>query len=67
MQISLDEAIDMHVKVQRARYGNAAAASSKRRAELCKIAGDFGGEVVWLRVAEAVERCVKKIEARRRQ
>jgi hypothetical protein len=66
MQISLDEAIDIHAKVQRARYGSGAAASSKRRAARCKCVGDLDGERVWLRVADALERCIETVESQRR-
>lgn len=66
MQVSLDEAIAMHVTALKARFGPGAVASSKRWAAHCRTTGDLEGETVWLRVAEAAERRIKELEAGRR-
>jgi hypothetical protein len=55
MQISLNEAIDIHVKVLKKRHGKAAIISSRQWAANCRALGDFEGEQVWLRVVAAIQ------------
>lgn len=56
MQISLSEAIDIHVKVLKRRHGRGAVHSCHERAAHCRAVGDLEGEHVWLRVAAAIQR-----------
>jgi hypothetical protein len=55
MQISLDEAINIHGRALKSRLGVSAVPSSRERAARCRAKGDFEGETVWLRVVEAIQ------------
>ena len=64
MQISLNEAIDIHAQVLKIRQGEVAINSSKERAAQCKTAGDLEGEQVWLRVVAGVRYLLDEDRAR---
>ncbi|WP_442755911.1 hypothetical protein ACNHKD_04465 [Methylocystis sp. JAN1] len=51
MQISLEEAIEIHAKALRKRHRDQAPVIARRHAEMLKYAKDFEGCEVWLRVA----------------
>jgi hypothetical protein len=56
MNISLDQAIEIHARVLKYRRDRAAPFHARKRAAELKLAGDFEGHAVWLLVAETAER-----------
>jgi hypothetical protein len=55
MNVSLDQAIEIHAKALRYRFGRQAPALAKEKAVNCSASGDHEGETVWLRVAAVAE------------
>ncbi len=55
MQVSLDEAIEIHAKVLAYRYGDRAPSLARDKADRLQAAGDGEGRVVWQRVAVVAE------------
>jgi hypothetical protein len=51
MNVSLTQAIEIHAKVLKYRFGNRAALLAEERALDCAAQGDDEGRAVWLRVA----------------
>jgi hypothetical protein len=51
MNVSLDQAIEIHAKALKRRFGNRAALLAEERARHCAARGDDEGRAVWLRVA----------------
>jgi nucleotide-binding universal stress UspA family protein len=54
MEVSLDQAIEIHAKVLKYRSGRHAARKARERAEELARAGDHEGHLVWIRVEETV-------------
>ena len=54
MNVSLDQAIEIHAKVLRYRVGERAAEIAVERARLCEYHGDPEGSEVWLRVKAVI-------------
>ena len=51
MNVSLDQAIEIHAKALKYRFGNRAPLLAEEKAQHCAAQGDDEGRVVWLRVA----------------
>ena len=60
MHIDLNEAIRIHARVGRARYGRGAKKRALKTAERLRQAGDQTGAVVWERLAAEIERADPK-------
>jgi hypothetical protein len=56
MHIDLNEAIRMHARVGRARYGRGAKKRALKTAHNLRQAGDQAGAEVWERLAAEIER-----------
>jgi hypothetical protein len=55
MDISLDQAIEIHAEVLRRRHEKEAPARARERAIALKYVGDHDGHAVWLKVADRAE------------
>ena len=51
MNVSLDQAIEIHAKALKHRFGSRAALLAKEKAHHCAARGDDEGRSVWQRVA----------------
>ena len=51
MNVSLDQAIEIHAKALKYRYGNRAPLLAEERAHHCAMQGDDEGHAVWRKVA----------------
>ena len=51
MNVSLNQAIEIHAKALKHRFGNRAALLAEEKAHHCAAQGDDEGHAVWLRVA----------------
>ena len=51
MNVSLNQAIEIHAKALKHRFGNRAALLAQEKAHHCAACGDDEGRAVWLRVA----------------
>ena len=56
MNIDLNEAIRIHARVGRARYGRAAKRRALKTAQNLRRAGDQTGAAVWERLAAEIDR-----------
>lgn len=56
MHIDLDDAIRIHARVSRARFGRGARKRALRTAHQLRRAGDHAGATVWERMAAEIER-----------
>lgn len=56
MQVSLDEAIEIHARVLKKRHRHRAAHEAREHAERLRRVNDHHGHQVWHRVADAAER-----------
>jgi hypothetical protein len=56
MHIDLNEAIRMHARMARARYGRGAKKRALNTARNLRTAGDQAGAAVWERLAAEIER-----------
>jgi hypothetical protein len=56
MHIDLNEAIRIHARVGRVRFGRAAKKRALKTAENLRQAGDHTGAAVWERLAAEIER-----------
>ena len=54
MNISLEQAIEIHAKALRVSHGRKAEHYARERAQSCQRHGDTEGDEVWNRVAETV-------------
>jgi hypothetical protein len=55
MNVSLDQAIEIHAKALKHRFGKRAALLAEEKAHHCEAQGDYKGHAVWLRVASVAE------------
>ena len=55
MNVSLDQAIEIHAKALKHRFGKRAALLAEEKAHHCAAQGDDEGYAVWLRVASVAE------------
>jgi hypothetical protein len=51
MNVSLDQAIEIHARALKHRFGKRASLLAKERAQHCAVRGDDEGHAVWLQVA----------------
>jgi hypothetical protein len=61
MEISLDEAVEIHARALTRRLRGEAPVSARQRAADLEKVGDNEGHSVWLRVAESAERLLDEI------
>ena len=61
MKVSLDQAVEIHAKALKHRFGNRAALLAQEKAHRCAAHGDDEGQAVWLRVAEVAERLPEEL------
>ena len=61
MHIDLNEAIRIHARVGRARYGRGAKKRALKTAERLRKAGDHTGAAVWERLAAEIDRTDPKL------
>ena len=62
MNISLDQAIEIHARVLMHRLNNKAPFCARRRAVALRQLGDEEGHTVWLSVAKTAERLLIDVE-----
>ena len=55
MNVSLDQAIEIHARALRYRFGKRAALEAEEKAYHCAARGDDDGRAVWQRVAAVAE------------
>jgi hypothetical protein len=55
LQVSLDEAVEIHAKVLKYRYGRNAPFQARLKARHCATTGDREGHSVWEKVAATAE------------
>ena len=55
MRVSLNQAIEIHAKALKNRFGPRAPSSARQKAHHCSLSGDHEGNVVWRRVAIEAE------------
>ncbi len=60
MQISFEEALEIHARALTRRLGDKAPIDARQRAVDLKEAGDHEGHAVWLSVAETAERLLSE-------
>ena len=56
MNVSLDQAIEIHAKALKHRYGERAPLLAEEKADHCAAQGDNAGYPVWRRVAAVAEK-----------
>jgi hypothetical protein len=56
MHIDLDDAIKIHARMSRARFGRGAKKRALKTAHRLRRAGDHAGAAVWERLASEIER-----------
>ena len=61
MHIDLNEAIKIHARVSRARYGRGAKKRALKTAHNLRRAGDHNGATVWERLAAEIDRADVKV------
>jgi hypothetical protein len=55
LNVSLDQAIDIHAKALTYRFGRSAPHRARLRGRECSVKGDREGQVVWEKVAAVAE------------
>ena len=63
MHIDLDEAIKIHARVSRARFGRGAKKRALKTAQKLSEAGDHAGAAVWQRLATEIDHTGTKPKA----
>jgi hypothetical protein len=66
VNVSLNQAIEIHAKVLAHRVGDRAPLLAREKAHHCSASGDDEGHAVWLRVAAVAEMLLKE-KSRRHQ
>jgi hypothetical protein len=61
--VTLDQAIEIHAKVLKFRYGRTAPHRARERADNCSAAGDCEGHAVWEKVAVIAENLLEDCRA----
>jgi hypothetical protein len=61
MNITLDQAIEIHARALKHRLNNKAPSYAPRRAIALKQVGDLEGHTVWILVAETAERLLIEV------
>jgi hypothetical protein len=60
VNVSLNQAIEIHAKVLAHRFGDRAPLLAQEKAHHCSASGDDEGHAVWLRVAAVAEMLLKE-------
>jgi hypothetical protein len=60
VNVSLNQAIEIHAKVLAHRFGDRAPLLAQEKAHHCSAAGDNEGHAVWLQVAAVAEILIKE-------
>ncbi len=60
MQISLEEAIEIHAKALKKRHAHRAPAEARQHAVTLQYSNDLDGHDVWQRVADVAERLLSE-------
>jgi hypothetical protein len=60
--VSLKQAIEIHAKVLKYRFGRHAPEQARERARQCSAAKDDEGHRVWLEVAQVAESFLRAVE-----
>jgi hypothetical protein len=63
LRVALDQAIEIHAKALKFRYGRTAPHWARERADNCSTAGDREGHVVWEKVAVIAENLLEDCRA----
>jgi hypothetical protein len=61
--VSLDQAIEIHAKALKYRFGRRAPSLAKQKAHHCYASGDREGHVVWRRVAAEAEALLRHAQS----
>ncbi|MEY3553525.1 MAG: hypothetical protein RL735_1873 [Pseudomonadota bacterium] len=54
MDVTIDQAIEIHARALTYRHGGSAESQARERAQACQSCGDNEGHQVWEKVAETV-------------
>ena len=65
MSVTLKEAIEIHAKVLKYRFGRRAPELAREKANHCLISNDHDGHSVWSEVAEVAELLLRAAEQER--
>jgi hypothetical protein len=65
LRVSLKQAIEIHAKVLKYRFGRRAPELAREEALRCSKSNDHEGHVVWLEVAEVAESFLRAVERER--
>jgi hypothetical protein len=60
VNVSLNQAIEIHAKVLAHRFGDRAPLLAQEKAHHCSVSGDNEGHAVWLQVAAVAEMLIKE-------
>jgi hypothetical protein len=60
MEVSLDQAIEIHARVLKKRSGARAPGKAREKAEQLARGGDREGQLIWIRVGEKVETLIRQ-------
>jgi len=66
LRVSLKQAIEIHAKVLKYRFGRRAPELAREKAESCSKSNDHEGHRVWLEVAEIAESLLGPVGRERR-
>jgi hypothetical protein len=56
MDVTIDQAIEIHARALTYRHGGSAESEARERAQACQAYGDNEGHQVWEKVAETIAR-----------
>ena len=56
MDVTIDQAIEIHARALTYRHGGSAESEARERAQDCRSCGDDEGHQVWEKVAETIAR-----------
>jgi hypothetical protein len=65
LRVSLKQAIEIHAKVLKYRFGRLAPEMAREKALSCSASNDHEGHRVWLEVAEVAESLLRTVERER--
>lgn len=61
MEISLEQAIEIHARALKKRHKHRAPQAAREHAETLRYANDHDGYAVWLSVAEVADRLLREV------
>ena len=65
LRVSLKQAIEIHAKVLKYRFGQLAPERAREKAQTCSASNDHEGRRVWLEVAKTADLLLREGEAER--